>query len=102
MKTKFEDYLLGLYSPLVQMQRKKVAEAKAELCLLVFEGDDWCLKPSIDGSIYTDNWYWNTCIHKAELTLKRSEKELFKQMLEESFLPFSVVVCAALMLGGMA
>jgi len=101
MKTKFEDYVLGLYSPVVQMRLEQVDEAKRHLDLLLFEGLDWREESVVGSAVYTGNDYWDEKIDDAQLELKNAKKELFKQMAKESLLPFSLVVGVALALGGM-
>jgi len=101
MKTKFDEYLLGFYSPMVQMRLEQIDEAKRHLDLLLFEGLDWREESAVESPVYTGNDYWDEKIDDAQLELKNARKELFKQMAKESFLPFSLVVGLALILGGM-
>lgn len=92
MKTKFEDCVLGFYSPVVHLLIEEALEAGEALELLIAEGRDWCVTDhAMADSIYSDSWYWNLNIREAELVLKKCERELFKQMFKESFLPFSLV-----------
>jgi len=100
MKTQFEEYLLGLYSPMVQMKLKQVNESKENLSLLIFEGVDWRTASDVQADAGSE--HWDNIIKEAEDDLKRSKNELFKQIAKESFLPFSLLIGMVLILGGMA
>jgi len=84
------EWLLGLYSEAVALRHKQVTEAARDVSFLTAESFFWleeAVKKDNPESIYNECAHWDVKLDDARLVLEICKRDLFVQILQESFWP---------------